>query len=194
MDWACLLSSLQTESMWADEKIWQHGDMTENVTGLLWRQEMEQGRGVKVERSLHPLSSTEQVTVLFCYSTRTTFSPTWQSTCDQCCSRLPELPQGSTLFTLLDVSPQGSGGGAIVGGAPPPHGSELVGDVGDATPHGSGGAAPHGPEAAGAGTVGGGEGPAEPTVATVAAGVAPQGSTALSSIRALCTREMLWIL
>lgn len=114
-----------------------------------------------------------------------------QSTCDQCCSRLPELPQGSTLFTLLDVSPQGSGGGAIVGGAPPPHGSELVGDVGDATPHGSGGAAPHGPEAAGAGTVGGGEGPAEPTVATVAAGVAPQGSTALSSIRALCTREML---
>lgn len=104
----------------------------------------------------------------------------------------PELPQGSTLFTLLDVSPQGSGGGAIVGGAPPPQGSELVGDVGDATPHGSVGAAPHGPEAAAAGaeTVGGGEGPAEPTVAAAAAAAgAPQGSTALSSIRALCTRE-----
>lgn len=101
------------------------------------------------------------------------------------------LAQGSTLFTLLVVSPQGSGGGAIVGGAPPPQGSELVGDVGEATPHGSVAAAavavlPHGPEAAGGGTVGGGEGPADPTV-EVAAG-APQGSTALSSIRALCER------
>lgn len=107
---------------------------------------------------------------------------------------LPELPQGSTLLTLLDVSPHGSGGGAIVGGAPPPHGSELVGDVGDATPHGSAGAAPHGPEAAGAGTVGGGEGPADPTVAVAAAAPAagaPQGSTALSSIRALCTGEYI---
>ena len=103
-----------------------------------------------------------------------------------CCGCLPELPQGSTLLTLLDVSPQGSGGGAIVGGAPPPHGSELVGDVGDDTPHGSVGAVPHGPEAAGTETVGGGEGPAEPAVG--AAG-APQGSTAFSSIRAPCTKE-----
>lgn len=97
-----------------------------------------------------------------------------------------ELPQGSTLLILLDVSPQGSGGGPIVGGAPPPHGSELVGDVGDANPHGSEGAAPQGPEAAGAGPVGGGEGPAEPTGAAAAAAAAgtPQGSAALSSIRA----------
>ena len=69
-----------------------------------------------------------------------------------------------------------------MGGAPPPQGSELVGDVGDATPHGSEGAVPHGPEAAGAATVGGGEGPAE---LTVAAAGAPHGSTAFSSIRAL---------
>lgn len=112
---------------------------------------------------------------------------------DQCWSCLPELPQGSTLFTLLDVSPQGSGGGAIVGGAPPPQGSELVGDVGDAMPHGSVGAAPHGPDGAGAATAGGGEGPAEPTVAVAAAAAAaagaPQGSTALSSMRELCMRE-----
>lgn len=91
------------------------------------------------------------------------------------------------MLTLLDVSPQGSGGGATEGGAPPPQGSELVGDVGEATPQGSVEAVPHGPEAAGAGTVGGGEGPAEPTVAAAAG--PPQGSTALSSIRALCTRE-----
>lgn len=110
-------------------------------------------------------------------------------TCDQCCSCLPEFPQGSTLFTLLDVSPQGSGGGAIEGGAPPPQGSELVGDVGDATPHGSVGAVPHGPDTAGAETVGEGEGPAELTVAATA-GV-PHGSTALSSIKALCTREYI---
>lgn len=100
---------------------------------------------------------------------------------DRCFNYLPELPQGSTLLTLLDVSPQGSAGGAIVGGAPPPQGSAVEGDVGDATPHGSVGPGPHGPDAAGAGTVGGGDGPAEPTVA--AAG-APQGSTALSSISA----------
>lgn len=74
-----------------------------------------------------------------------------------------------------------------MGGAPPPQGSELVGDVGDATPHGSVEAVPHGPEAAGAGTVGGGEGPAEPTVAAAAG--PPQGSTALNSIRAACTIE-----
>lgn len=108
---------------------------------------------------------------------------------DQCLNYLPELPQGSTLLTLLDVSPQGSGGGAIVGGAPPLQGSEVVGDVGDATPHGSVGAGPHGPDAAGAGTVGGGDGPAEPTVA--AAG-APQGSTAPSSIRALCKGDHIY--
>lgn len=107
---------------------------------------------------------------------------------DQCFNYLPEFPQGSTLLTLLDVSPQGSGGGAIVGGAPPPQGSEVVGDVGDATPHGSVGAGPHGPDATGAGTVGG-DGPAEPTVA--AAG-APQGSTPLSSIRALCKEEHIY--
>lgn len=95
------------------------------------------------------------------------------------------------MLTLLDVSPQGSGGGAIVGGAPPPQGSELVGDVGDATPHGSVGAVPHGPEAAGAETVGGGEGPAEPTVAVGAAAGAPQGSTALNSIREPCRREYI---
>lgn len=93
------------------------------------------------------------------------------------------------MFTLLDVSPQGSGGGAIEGGAPPPHGSELVGDAGDATPHGSAGAAPHGPDAAGAATVGGGEGPADPAPAATA-GV-PHGSTALSSIRALCGRKFI---
>lgn len=79
----------------------------------------------------------------------------------------------------------------MVGGAPPPQGSELVGEVGDATPQGSVGgaaaAAPQGPEAAGTETVGGGEGPAEPTVAVGAAAAgAPQGSTALSSIRELC--------
>lgn len=87
------------------------------------------------------------------------------------------------MFTLLAVSPQGSGGGAIEGGAPPPHGSELVGDVGDATPHGSEGAAAHGPDTAGAAAVGGGEGPADPALAATA-GV-PHGSTALSSIKAL---------
>lgn len=76
----------------------------------------------------------------------------------------------------------------MVGGAPPPQGSELVGDVGDATPHGSAGAAPHGSEDAGPGTVSGGEGPAELTV-TVAG--APQGSAALSSIRALCIRNIM---
>lgn len=101
------------------------------------------------------------------------------------CVVLPELPQGSTLLTLLDVSPQGSGGGAIVGGAPPPQGSEFVGEVGDATPHGSVEAAPQGPEAAGPGTVGGDEGPAEPTVV---AAEAPQGSTVPSSIKAPCRR------
>lgn len=93
------------------------------------------------------------------------------------------------MFTLLDVSPQGSGGEAIDGGgAPPPHGSEPVGEVGDATPHGSVRAVPHGPDTVGAETVFGGEGPAEPTVAD-AAGV-PHGSTALSSIRALCTKHI----
>lgn len=91
------------------------------------------------------------------------------------------------MFTLFDVSPQGSGGGAIEGGAPPPQGSELVGDVGDTTPHGSVGAVPHGPDTAGAETVGGGDGPAEPTVAATAG--APHGSTALSSIKAPCTKE-----
>lgn len=98
----------------------------------------------------------------------------------------PELPQGSTLFTLLlAVSPQGSGGGAIEGGgAPPPHGSVLVGDVGDATPHGSVAAVPHGTDKPGADTMGGGEGPADPIVAAVAG--APHGSTALSSIKAPC--------
>lgn len=104
-----------------------------------------------------------------------------------CCSYVPELPQGSTLFTRLDVSPQGSGGGATVGGAPPPQGSVLVGDVGDATPHGSEEVVPQGPEP-GAGTVGGGEGPAE-SGAAVPAG-APQGSTALSSIRAFCRGQL----
>lgn len=102
------------------------------------------------------------------------------------CGGVPELPQGSTLFTLLAVSPHGSGGGAIVGGAPPPQGSELVGDVGDATPQGSVGAVPHGPEDERPETVSGGEGPAE---LTVVAAEAPQGSTALSSIRAPCTRN-----
>lgn len=102
------------------------------------------------------------------------------------CGSLPEFPQGSTLLTLLPVSPQGSGGGAIVGGAPPPQGSELVGDVGDATPHGSVGAVPHGPEDEGPETVSGGEGPAE---LTVAAAGAPQGSTALSSIKAPLTKK-----
>lgn len=90
---------------------------------------------------------------------------------------------------MLDVSPQGSGGGATEGGAPPPQGSELVGDVGDATPHGSVGAVPQGPDTAGAETVGGGEGPAEPTVGATAG--PPHGSTAFSSIRALCTREFV---
>lgn len=75
-----------------------------------------------------------------------------------------------------------------MGGAPPPQGSAIVGDVGDATPHGSVEAVPHAPEAAGAGTVGGGEGPAEPTVAAAAAAGPPQGSTALSSISAPCKR------
>lgn len=93
-----------------------------------------------------------------------------------------ELPHGSTLLTLLVVSPHGSGGGAIVG-APPPQGSELVGEVGDATPHGSAAGVPHGLDAVGGQTVGGGDGPADPTVA--AAGGAPQGSTAPSSINAL---------
>lgn len=87
------------------------------------------------------------------------------------------------------VSPQGSGGGAIVGGAVPPlaHGSTLGGEAGDEAPQGSAGARPQGPEAEGAGrgTVGGGEGPAEPPEA--AAG-APQGSTALNSINALWER------
>lgn len=69
-----------------------------------------------------------------------------------------------------------------MGWGPPPQGSELVGDVGDVTPHGSVGAGAHGLEAAEPGTVGGGDGPAE---ATVAVAGAPQGSTALSSIRAL---------
>lgn len=98
----------------------------------------------------------------------------------------PELPQGSTLFTLLlAVSTQGSGGGTIEGGgAPPPQGSVLVGDVGDATPHGSVEAAPHGTDIPGADTMGGGEGPADPMVAAVAG--APHGSTALSSIKAPC--------
>lgn len=113
---------------------------------------------------------------------------------------LPEPPQGSTLLTLLLVSPQGSAGGATTvaavgggGGAPPPHGSVLVGEVGDATPHGSAAGAgatpvvvPHGPDTSGmaAGIVGGGEGPAEPALAATVG--APQGSAALSSIRALC--------
>lgn len=102
-----------------------------------------------------------------------------------CRIRLPELPQGSTLFTVLFVSPQGSGGGAIEGGgAPPPQGSVLLGDVGDATPHGSVEAVPQGPDPPGADTMGGGEGPAEPTVAAEAG--APQGSTALSSIKVPC--------
>lgn len=79
------------------------------------------------------------------------------------------------------------------GGAPPPQGSVFVGEVGDATPHGSAAgagataaAAPHGPDTSGmaVGTVGGGEGPAEPALAATAG--APQGSAALSSIRALC--------
>lgn len=116
--------------------------------------------------------------------------------------RLPEPPQGSTLFTLLLVSPQGSAGGATTvavvgagGAAPPPHGSELVGEVGDATPHGSAAGAgpgatppavPHGPDTScrAAGTVGGGEGPAEPPLAATVG--PPQGSAALSSIRAPC--------
>lgn len=99
----------------------------------------------------------------------------------------PELPQGSTLFTLLlAVSPQGSGGGAIEGGgAPPPQGSVLVGDVGDATPHGSVEAVPHGTDSPGADTMGGGEGPPDPMAVAAVAG-APHGSTALSSIRAPC--------
>lgn len=103
-----------------------------------------------------------------------------------CRIHLPELPQGSTLFTLLlAVSPQGSGGGAIEGGgAPPPQGSVLVGDVGDATPHGSVEAVPHGTDSPGADTMGGGEGPADPMLAAVAG--APHGSTALSSIKAPC--------
>lgn len=142
------------------------------------------------KKSPHPLSPTE---TRFCFNHQQQV----QSHPPDCRQRsnvttgrrsLPELPQGSTLFTLLDDSPHGSGGGAITGGAPPPQGSELVGDVGDATPHGSVVAVPHGPEAAEAETVGRGEGPAELT--TGAAGV-PQGSTALSSIRALCTREHL---
>lgn len=97
---------------------------------------------------------------------------------------LPELPQGSTLFTLLLVSPQGSGAGAIEGGGapPPPQGSVLSGDVGDATPHGSEEAVPHGPDIPEADIMGGGEGPAEPIVAAVAG--APHGSTVLSSIKA----------
>lgn len=109
-----------------------------------------------------------------------TFPPTSEATHEPSYSCLPELPQGSTLLTLLEVSPQGSGGAAIGGGASPPQGSELVGDVGDATPHGSVEVAAHGPEA-GTETVGGGEGPAEPAVAALGA---PQGSTAPSSIRA----------
>lgn len=75
------------------------------------------------------------------------------------------------------------------GGAPPPQGSELVGDVGDATPHGSAGAGPHGPEVVGAGSVLGGDGPAE--LLAVAAAGAPQGSAALSSIRAPCAGEQI---
>lgn len=69
-----------------------------------------------------------------------------------------------------------------MGAAPPPQGSELVGEVGEATPHGSVEAVPHGPEAEGPESVRGGEGRAELTVALAGA---PQGSTALSSIRAL---------
>lgn len=56
------------------------------------------------------------------------------------CGSVPEFPQGSTLLTLWDVSPHGSGGGATGGAVPPPQGSVLVGDVGEATPHGSVGA------------------------------------------------------
>lgn len=78
-----------------------------------------------------------------------------------------------------------------MGGAPPPQGSELVGDVGDVTPHGSAGAAPQGPEAAGAGIEGGGEGPAE--LKGAAAPAAPQGSLALSSIREPCAENILSI-
>lgn len=109
------------------------------------------------------------------------------------CSRcLPELPQGSALFTLLEVSPQGSGGGGatvVGGGGPPAQGSEVVGEAGEATPQGSAADVPHGPEGA-MGREGGGEGPAEPAAGTgaAAAGGGPQGSTALSSMRALCMK------
>lgn len=100
------------------------------------------------------------------------------------------------MFTLLlAVSPQGSGGGAIEGGgAPPPQGSVLVGDVGDATPHGSVEAVPHGTDSPGADTMGGGEGPADPMVAAVAVAGAPHGSTALSSIRAPCRKQQRSVL
>ena len=138
-------------------------------------------RGVKIQvftsSVIHPAGHDSYQIII------QTFPQTLQAT--EAIRDVPELPQGSTLFTLLEVSPQGSVGGAMDGGGPSPHGSELVGDVGDATPHGSAAAAPHAPEAARAGTVGGGEGPAEPTVATAAAApAAPQGSTAPSSIRA----------
>ena len=77
-----------------------------------------------------------------------------------------------------------------MGGAPPPQGSAQGGEEGEAAPQGSGG--PQGPEAEGAATVGGGEGPAEPTGAAAAPG-APQGSTALSSISALCQRHTVLV-
>lgn len=63
----------------------------------------------------------------------------------------------------------------------------LVGDVGDATPHGSVEDVPHGTDNVGADTMGGGEGPADPIVAAVAG--APHGSTALSSIKAPCRND-----
>jgi len=98
------------------------------------------------------------------------------------------------LLSLFDVSPQGSRGGAITGGAPPPQGSEFVGDVGDAIPHGSVGSVPHGPDAARERALGGGEGPAEQTAAAPAAAVAPQGSAAPSSIRGPCARKYILLI
>ena len=80
-----------------------------------------------------------------------------------------------------------------MGGLAPPQGSALWGEAGEAAPQGSAGAAPHGPEAEGRGTVCGGEGPAEPTGAAAAeapaAAAAPQGSTAPSSMRAPWTGQ-----
>ncbi|TNN81100.1 hypothetical protein EYF80_008756 [Liparis tanakae] len=98
--------------------------------------------------------------------------------------------KGGGVFTSSEIIRAGHGaacdsgsrGGAITGGAPPPQGSEFVGDVGDAIPQGSVGSAPHGPDAARERALGGGDGPAEQ--AAPAPAVAPQGSAAPSSIRA----------